>query len=298
MSKLAEFFQATHTQMGLVFYPTHFMFAAFPSLALARDAGARLIECGLGKNEIHVASDTDVLEFFKEFRSEKSLWSKFVRGLGLIDEIRFCELDIERARAGACFVAIHCRTEQDAQRIKREVDEFSVIGMQWYRSFTIHCSLLRKDKPILSPGRPGHPQLAKLPEWPARTIAVLCTTDEGPHAIPVAAPVRAGDQRILISLERTRASLARLRENPQVALAILGGNDVAFTALGRARIVQESMADALDFVAVEIDVEKIDDHRSQGAAVASGVRVQFVGAADVSLQKRIDVLQQLSEQKA
>jgi hypothetical protein len=157
--------------------------------------------------------------------------------------------------------------------------------------------MLREYKPIVATGRPGHPQLAKLPEWPARTIAVLCTTDGGPHAIPVAAPVRADDQRILVSLERTRGSLARLRENPQVALAILSGSNVAFTALGRARIVQESMLHALDFVAVEIDVEKIDDHRSSGVAVESGVRVQFADDANLSLEKRIAVLRELSEGK-
>jgi hypothetical protein len=157
--------------------------------------------------------------------------------------------------------------------------------------------MLRKNKPIVAAGRPGHPQLAKLPEWPAGTIAVLCTTDGGPHAIPVAAPVRADDQRVLVSLERTRGSLARLRENPQVALAILSGGNLAFTALGRARIVQESMPDALDFVAVELDVEKIEDHRSTGVAVESGVRVQFADDADLSLRKRIAVLQDLSERK-
>jgi len=88
-----------------------------------------------------------------------------------------------------------------------------------------------------------------------------------------------------------------LRENPQVALAILSGGNVAFTALGRGRIVQESMLHALDFVAVEIDVEKIDDHRSPGVAVESGVRVQFADEADLSLEKRIAVLRELSERE-
>ena len=69
--------------------------------------------------------------------------------------------------------------------------------------------------------------------------------------------VRAGDQRILVSLERSRGSLARLRANPHVALAILTAGNCAFTALGRARIVQESMPDAVNHVAVEIDVEEI-----------------------------------------
>ena len=144
MSKLADFFQATHTQMGLVFYPTNFIFAALPSLTLARHARARLIECGFAENEVRAFSDTEVLEFFKEFRGEKSLWSRVIRGSGLVGEIRFCELDIERARAGACFLAVACRCEKDAQRIKGEIDQFSVIGMQWYRSFTIEYGS-RKD---------------------------------------------------------------------------------------------------------------------------------------------------------
>jgi hypothetical protein len=137
MSELADFFRTTDTHMGLVFYPTHFIFAAFPSLELARNARDRVIECGWAENQVHVASDTEVLEFFKEFRGEESLWSKFVRASGLIEEIRFCELDIERARTGAGFVAVQCRTEKDAQLIKREMGRFSVIGTRWYRSFTI-----------------------------------------------------------------------------------------------------------------------------------------------------------------
>src|SRR6516225_6537017 len=87
------------------------------------------------------------------------------------------------------------------------------------------------DKPIMARGPADHPQLAQLPEWPTRTIAVLSTLDGGPHAIRVAAPVRAGEQRILVSLERSRRSLARLRANPHVALAIFTAGNCAFTAL-------------------------------------------------------------------
>ena len=154
-----------------------------------------------------------------------------------------------------------------------------------------------KDKPIIATGQADHPQLARLPEWPARTIAVLSTIDEGPHAIPVADPVRASDQRILVSLDRTRRSLARLRANPQVALAILTGGNCAFTTRGRAHIVQESMP-AANYVAVEIDVAEIDDHLSAGVVVESGVRVQFADDAELSLRKRIDGLRKLTERKA
>jgi hypothetical protein len=111
----------------------------------------------------------------------------------------------------------------------------------------------------------------KLPEWPLRTIAVLATVDDAPHAIPVSAPVRAGDDTILLSLHRTRDSLARLRKRPQVALLILAEGDVAMTARGTARVAEEPMAGAPDYAAVEITVTEIDDHRQAAFTVEKGV---------------------------
>jgi hypothetical protein len=115
-----------------------------------------------------------------------------------------------------------------------------------------------------------------LPEWPARTIAVLTTVDPAPHAIPVSAPLRAGERSILLSLHRDRASLARLRERPQVALTVLTEGDVAFTARGHARIVEEPMADAPEYTAVTIDVEHVDDHRQAAFLVEAGVDRRWV----------------------
>jgi hypothetical protein len=117
----------------------------------------------------------------------------------------------------------------------------------------------------------------QLPEWPLRTIAVLVTLGEaGPHAIPVSAPVRANDHRILLSLHRTRDSLQRLRERPYVAITLLAAENVAFTARGRAGVVQEPMTTAPDYVAVGIDVDQVDDHRQPGFEVAAGVDRRWV----------------------
>jgi hypothetical protein len=114
-------------------------------------------------------------------------------------------------------------------------------------------------------------QIEPLPEWPARTIAVLATIDrDGPHAIPVSAPVRARDRRILLNLYRTRGSLKRLRESPQVALVILAAGNIAFTARGRARVLQQPMAVTPDY-AIAIDAEQIDDHRQPAFEVDAGV---------------------------
>lgn len=133
-----------------------------------------------------------------------------------------------------------------------------------------------------------------LPEWPSRTIAVLATVDTAPHAIPVSAPVRAGDHTILLSLHCTRDSLARLRSRPQVALVILTEGNVAFTARGMARIVDEPMTDAADYAAVEINVTEIDDHRQAAFTLEAGVDRTWVDQDEKrALGERVNALQQL-----
>ncbi len=162
----------------------------------------------------------------------------------------------------------------------------------------VTMAALRKDKPILAPEtapREEHPQLERLPEWPATTVAVLSTMDGEPHAIPVTAPVRVGDHRILFSLAHGRGSLARLREYPKAALSILDEGNSAFTARGVARIVQEPMEGSPNFVAVELDVDDIDDHRMPGFAVGSGIGLHLADDAERSLQQRIDTLREIAE---
>jgi hypothetical protein len=134
-----------------------------------------------------------------------------------------------------------------------------------------------------------------LPEWPARTIAVLTTVDPAPHAIPVSAPVRAGERSILLSLQRDRGSLARLRERPEVALTILTEGDIAITARGRARIVEEPMGDAPDYAAVAIDVEHVDDHRQAAFVVEAGVDRRWVDEREQhALRERVQALGRLA----
>jgi len=135
-----------------------------------------------------------------------------------------------------------------------------------------------------------------LPIWTPRTVAVLSTMDDVPHAIPVSAPVRAGDRRILLSLHRSRGSLARLREQPAVALTILAEDDIAFTARGRARSVEEPMASAPDYAAVAIDVEYVDDHRQAAFVVDSGVGRRWIDESErAALGERVATLRARAE---
>jgi oxalate decarboxylase len=138
---------------------------------------------------------------------------------------------------------------------------------------------LSKEKPIIVQPEHAHRErvqrervpLDALPDWPAGTIAVLATVEQTPHAIPVSAALRAGDHSILFALVRSRGSLERLRTHEQVALTVLTAGDIAFTARGRARIIQEPMVNAPEHAAVALDVEHIDDHRQSAFLVESGV---------------------------
>ena len=141
----------------------------------------------------------------------------------------------------------------------------------------------------------GHPSLPELPEWPGKTIGVLATADAAPHAIPVSAPLRAGPRRILISLHRSRGSLARLRERPQVALAILAAGDIAFTARGRARVIEDPRAAAPDYAAVAIDVEDVDDHRQPEFVVEAGIDRRWVeDGGRQAMGERVGALRKLA----
>jgi len=119
-----------------------------------------------------------------------------------------------------------------------------------------------------------------LPDFPRRTIAVLTTVDPTPHAIPVSAPVRVSDTTILLSLHRSRDSLALLRRAPAVALTVLTEGDVAFTARGRARVVRETLESDADYAGVAIEVEHVDDHRQPAFTVDAGVGRQWRDAGE------------------
>jgi hypothetical protein len=141
----------------------------------------------------------------------------------------------------------------------------------------------------------GHPTLAALPEWPGRVVAVLATVSGGPFAIPVSAPVRAGDRRILINLRRDRGSLARLQAEPRVALLLLAEGNVAFTARGRASA--EDLTE--DYCAVTIEVDEIDDHRQAAFVVESGPDRRWVDEDErEALGERVAALRALAPTRA
>jgi hypothetical protein len=115
-------------------------------------------------------------------------------------------------------------------------------------------------------------RLDALPEWRPGTVAVLSTGAGPPHAIPVSTAVRAGPRTIVFALALRRESLARIREEPRCALTIMAGGDIAFTAHGRATIVEEPTAVSDRVTAIRIEVEVIQDHGQDTFEIDDGVR--------------------------
>jgi hypothetical protein len=120
--------------------------------------------------------------------------------------------------------------------------------------------------------------MERLPDWERGTPAVLCVA--GPHPIPITAYLRADDNRVLLALGRQRETLRRLREDPAVAVLLMAAG-LAFTAHGRARVIAEELEAADTVVAVELDVDRIQDHLADGRTeMLDGVRWRWCAEED------------------
>jgi hypothetical protein len=108
----------------------------------------------------------------------------------------------------------------------------------------------------------------ELPEWPEGTAAILSTGAGAPHAIPVSTAVRRGPRTLAFALGLRRESLARLREDPRCALTVLAAGDLAFTAHGRAEVVEEQERIAV----VRLTVEALQDHTHRTYTIDDGVQ--------------------------
>jgi len=123
-----------------------------------------------------------------------------------------------------------------------------------------------------------------LPQWPAGTVAILVTGGGSPHAIPVSAAVRAGADRVLIGLAAGRESLARLRRDPAVALAVLA-EDLAVTIEGVAQVLEEELTEGT--AAVQITAVSVQDHLRPTFELQSGVGWRWTDEAAATRDRHV-----------
>lgn len=113
MSRLAEFFRDADTSVG-VFHPKHCLVAVFPDIEEANRAVSALIGAGYAAEDVTSASGAEVLAYAEEHQSKSGLWGLFMTGVSrtIGTEAEYADQDMDAARNGAAFVAVHCPTEQ------------------------------------------------------------------------------------------------------------------------------------------------------------------------------------------
>lgn len=110
-------------------------------------------------------------------------------------------------------------------------------------------------------GREGlRPTSPELPHWEPGSAGVLSVS--GPHSIPISTAVRVADDRLVFALGSRREALKRLRSDPAATFCLLA-EALAFTAHGTARVLREEL-DSAPVVAVELRVERVQDHLADG----------------------------------
>jgi len=130
-TELYRFFRGTATTFG-VFYPTHYIFASFPSFENARNA-ARALQAA-GYRDLVAASAAETLQFMNEIRADAGVWGALMASISRFfgTEEVFADIDLGKAYKGAGFLAVYCSREEEAEPIRDLAIPFHPIAMQLY----------------------------------------------------------------------------------------------------------------------------------------------------------------------
>ena len=112
MSRLSTFFKDADTEFG-VFYPKHYLLAAFPDFADADEARVKLIRSGRLEEDVISVPGEEVVRFAEDHLLKDGLWGAMMTELSRTfgTEALYADKDLAAARKGAGFVAVHCLTD-------------------------------------------------------------------------------------------------------------------------------------------------------------------------------------------
>ena len=135
MSAFTTFFKESDASLG-VFYPKHYIIATFPEYSAAKDSYQALRKIGYCEDDVMVATGQEMLEYFKHLREEAGVMGAAMRPVSRFfgTEGLFSEHDVEHAKVGCGFLAVHSLTEQETEKIAETVKPFAPSSMEWYLS--------------------------------------------------------------------------------------------------------------------------------------------------------------------
>jgi hypothetical protein len=132
-SELYGFFHGYRTKLG-VFYPTHYIFAAFSSFQLAKSAAGKLEGAGFSRDELVAVTAGETMRFFNEMKADVGLLGELMTNLSRFfgTEEVFADIDIAKSHQGAGFLAVYCPQEDEAERVRDVLEPFGPLSMQLY----------------------------------------------------------------------------------------------------------------------------------------------------------------------
>jgi hypothetical protein len=133
ISRLSTFFHAADTQFG-IFYPKHHLLAVFPNLQDAYQAKKALLDSGEPKEDSIAVAGEEVLAFAQEYLWKEGLWGVFMTELSraIGTEAVYADKDLEMARQGAAFLAVHCPTEDAKTAAWKSLEPACPVAARYY----------------------------------------------------------------------------------------------------------------------------------------------------------------------
>jgi len=132
VATLARFFKESATKLG-IFYPNHYLVAVFRNMAAAGLAANKLRVAGFASDEVIATDGAEVLRLAQE---ETGLGSVLMQSLSrfFATEQVYTDHDVEHARHGAGFLAVHCPTELTKAEAWRLIQPEDPVDARYYGS--------------------------------------------------------------------------------------------------------------------------------------------------------------------
>ena len=137
MTLSAADFKHGDSEFG-IFYPTGYVLSVFADSDRAAQAVSALRAAGFETDDLVVASGTDVLEYSRQMRANRGLFSRFehfVSGL-YGDEATLADELVQLAERGHTFVAIHAPDGAATARVSEVVSPFVPVVFRKFDSLS------------------------------------------------------------------------------------------------------------------------------------------------------------------
>lgn len=139
MTTVSSFFKHDAEQSFGVFYPTNYLVATFPSHDVALRAKEDLLAGGIPGDDVLILRGEEFVALEEKAHEDASLWSRITSRISKVlgTEELHLEYDLKNARAGAAFLAVHCPTQEEGQRIFHLLKHLGPLSMRRYSPYAI-----------------------------------------------------------------------------------------------------------------------------------------------------------------